>query len=243
MDTRMYLVGGSVRDRLLGKACNDFDFAVEAESYDAMMLYLKKRGMEVYKELPEFVTVRGRIPLAGCSWPPAQDYEAPVLIVPADFTLCREEAMYTDMRHPSVVTPTSLEVDLSRRDFTMNAIAQDGEGNYIDPFNGRHDIDCRIIRCVGDPYTRFSEDPLRMLRALRFSVVLDFRIEHDTSKAIRLCSDLLRSLPVERVQTELMKMCKHDWFRTMRILDSYPMISNGILAYDRLWFKPTTEER
>ena len=243
MVPKMYLVGGSVRTKLMNVIGDtDYDFAVEADSYDDMFNHLRQLGVEVWKELPEYVTLRGRMPLAGGVWPPSGRGIVTVG-VPADFTLCRKEAMYSDMRHPNEVTPADLATDLSRRDFTMNAIAEDEAGTLIDPYGGIADINDKIIRCVRDPNERFKEDPLRMLRALRFAITLDFKLEYHTDKAVRLHSDLLKSLPVERVQTELTKMFKCSWWRSMHILEAYPGVMNCLLLHDRLWFKPTTEER
>ncbi len=129
-----------------------------------------------------------------------------------EVTTYRTEAGYADHRRPDTVAFTaSLEEDLARRDFTMNAMAwrpaRDGKpGELIDPFDGRRDLDARLLRAVGDPDERFTEDALRMLRAVRFATLLDLRIEGKTAAAIKRNAALTDTLSGERIQQELVKM-------------------------------------
>ncbi len=213
---KLYLVGGAVRDHLTGYSPGDYDFAVEAPSFEAMRDALKERGLEVWQERPEFVTLRGRMPLSSFTGTfggmlPVLDPN-PVgkklkLYVAADWTLCRAEAMYHDNRHPSVVTPADLLTDLKRRDFTMNAMAMSEDGKLTDPHDGQRDLNARVLRTVGRPVSRFTEDPLRMLRALRFKVRLGMRLEPLITDAMLRPEivELLTTLPNERITQELNK--------------------------------------
>ena len=129
-----------------------------------------------------------------------------------EVTTYRVEADYADHRHPTSVAFTdSLHEDLSRRDFTMNAMAwQPGTsgkaGELVDPFGGQRDLEARVVRAVGEPRERFAEDALRMLRAVRFATLLGFTIDHRTALAIRDSASLARSLSGERIQQEIVKM-------------------------------------
>ena len=105
----------------------------------------------------------------------------------------------------------SLKEDLKRRDFTMNAIAMDAQGNVIDPFNGIQDMDKKIIRAVGNPHERFREDALRMMRGVRFAAQLDFEIEGETLLSIQDNASLLENIAVERIQVEFEKLLTGQW--------------------------------
>ena len=127
--------------------------------------------------------------------------------LPIEITTYRVDGTYSDGRHPDQVSfVTSLTEDLRRRDFTINAMAMDRRGEIADPFGGRADLEKEIIRAVGNPETRFREDGLRILRALRFAAVLDFRIEKDTEAALFSCRDLLAGISAERIFAELKKL-------------------------------------
>jgi len=250
---KLFLVGGTVRDHLLGfPTSNDVDFAVEAASFDEMRETLMSRGLRVWQERAEFVTLRGQMPLErmgdfGGLLSVKQGFNRSRVVVDADFTLCRAEAMYTDKRHPDVVTPASLFVDLARRDFTVNAVAVSEDGVWFDPFEGRADAASRILRMVGNPNLRLDEDPLRMLRAFRFAVTrgltLNKRLEFMLNDPNVLV--LLKTLPVERVRDEMFKAFKHDW------LDAAQALSNELAGlgeavratFPDLWLSATLEDK
>lgn len=127
--------------------------------------------------------------------------------VPVEVTTYRTDGEYADHRRPqSVRFVSTLREDLSRRDFTVNALCFDRQGGVIDMFGGINDLDAGIIRCVGDPYKRFEEDALRVMRALRFSCVLGFEIEEKTAQAIHDKAPLLRFVSQERIFSELKKL-------------------------------------
>jgi len=244
---KLFLVGGAVRDYLLKRPVgHDVDFAVEAESFDAMLVALAARGLHVWQSRPEFVTVRGRMPGSALG-----DFggvlSAKQSWVEADFTLCRAERMYSDKRHPSTVTPASLKVDLGRRDFTVNAVAVSEDGVWHDPHYGQADARGRWLRTVGDAVDRFDEDPLRMLRAFRFTVTRGLDPVHAVVDA---CYNpgllmLLDKLPVERVREEMFGAFKHDWLRASDVLVTwYPALAKAVQkTFPKLWLKATTEDR
>jgi tRNA nucleotidyltransferase/poly(A) polymerase len=252
---KLYAVGGAVRDHLRGMQGKDLDFAVEAESYDAMYTALMERGLQVWQARPEFVTLRGRMPLASLGqfggllpkMEPNPLGKTLPLFVAADFTLCRKEAQYSDLRHPDTVTPADLVTDLSRRDFTMNAIAVSEGGEYIDPHKGITDLRGRYIRTVGHPSDRFEEDPLRMLRAIRFAVTLKFWLDSGLEETLGWpwLVEKLPTLPVERVVNELQLALKVDWQETMRhLMISSPLVGDALFgSFPDLWLKATTEDR
>jgi tRNA nucleotidyltransferase/poly(A) polymerase len=212
---RMWKVGGCVRDALLGKESKDIDFAVEAESYEAMLAELEGQGFEIFEPRPLFATVRAHFP---------RDHEQ-FGKTTADFVLCRRDGFSSDGRRPDEIFAGTLMDDLARRDFTMNAIALDPESDaLIDPFDGQSDILLGVIRFVGDPMTRLREDSLRALRALRFSITKGFTIVPESLVAIESpeTAERLVSVSTERVRDELHKMFIHDTPASFALLASVP---------------------
>lgn len=242
---KLYLVGGTVRRHMLNlPASKDFDFAVEAPSFGEMVAGLLDRGVTVFLSRPEFVTVRGHMPVTRTSFSGLLRTSDRVV---ADFTLCRAETMYSDRRHPDTVTPTTLDQDLSRRDFTVNAVAVAEDGEWIDQHGGVNDAFTRTLRCVGRARQRMMEDPLRMLRAVRFAVTDGLYMDADLKEALRdhYLADHLTTLPVERIREELHTALRHDWRNTMiHLLCDAPILGDTLSRYyPNLWLKPTTEER
>jgi len=177
-------VGGAVRDSLLGRAPEDWDVCTAAPPEAILALF------------PGAVLTGGR----------HGTVTVPTDAGPVEVTPFRREFGYSDSRRPDRVDfGVSLEEDLSRRDFTVNAMALDEGGRVVDPFGGRADLSRRLIRCVGDPDTRFAEDALRMLRAVRFSAQLDFTIEEKTRAALARNARRVEHVSRERVRAELEK--------------------------------------
>lgn len=182
-----YVVGGCVRDSIMQKTPHDYDICTSATPYDVMRLF---KEVEV---LPTGLQ-HGTVTIVVDN----EHYEV---------TTFRQDGEYTDNRRPDTVKYTQyIEEDLQRRDFTINAIAYNDYIGYVDLFNGIEDIKNGVIRCVGDPYERFNEDGLRVLRAIRFAAQLGFKIEKNTSKAIHDCKHLLDNISKERIQSELVKI-------------------------------------
>ena len=127
--------------------------------------------------------------------------------IPYEITTFRTDGSYTDHRHPDSVTfVEDVSGDLSRRDFTVNAMAYSPHTGLVDLFGGQEDLDRGVIRCVGVPEERFREDALRILRALRFAAVFDFAIDPETEKALRLLAPSLSNVAAERIREEFFKL-------------------------------------
>lgn len=184
---KAYLVGGCVRDSLMDRAVHDHDITTSA--------------------LPEQIIAL----FPDCTVVPTGLKHGTVTVIwngePLEITTFRVDGTYSDSRRPDSVSFTSdIKDDLSRRDFTMNAIALGADMDMIDPFGGKNDIDNKLIRCVGDPVKRFTEDALRILRAVRFASQLGFDIEENTAAAIHSMKDRLSLISVERIREEIDKL-------------------------------------
>ncbi|MEC0245781.1 CCA tRNA nucleotidyltransferase, partial [Paenibacillus chitinolyticus] len=180
-----YFVGGFVRDFVLERPVKDVDIATSAKPEEVMEAFSKTVPTGLQHGT---VTV-----LTG-----AYSFEV---------TTFRKETEYEGFRRPAEVEYiTDLEEDLKRRDFTMNAMAMDAEGNLIDPFGGRSDMDRGVLRCVGEAAERFGEDALRMLRCIRFAAEYGLVIEEATWLALLRQAPLLRHIAMERVRAELQRM-------------------------------------
>lgn len=182
-----YIVGGSLRDSLLGIQPKDIDIASSALPEDI------KRIFKTFKTIDTGIEF-GTVTLI---------YQGS----PIEITTFRSEALYTDSRRPDKVEfKTSITEDLKRRDFTINAMAYSEKSKLIDLFSGKEDLEKKLIRCVGSPEQRFTEDALRMLRAVRFACVLDFDIEEETYQAICTYASRINYVSSERIQIELSKI-------------------------------------
>ncbi|MFD1419123.1 CCA tRNA nucleotidyltransferase [Companilactobacillus keshanensis] len=180
-----YFVGGSVRDHILGLPIHDVDIATSAYPEEIK---------EIFKHTVDTGIQHGTVTVlfSGSSY---------------EITTFRTESGYQDYRRPDQVTfVRSLEDDLKRRDFTINALALDRNANVIDKFDGLRDLDDHLIRAVGKAEERFHEDALRMMRAVRFQSQLNFKIEDKTAEAISLNAHLLEKIAVERTREEFIKM-------------------------------------
>lgn len=186
-NTELFLAGGFVRDTLLGKEVKDRDFvALTPLSFSEFTAEVEKVG-KVFVAKPEFLTVRALI-----------DSE------PIDLAFPRTESDYLDLRHPSVVDRVfTLEEDASRRDFTINAMFMAADGTIHDFFHGQEDLVNGIVHAVGNPMERFREDPLRILRGIRFECKLDFRIDMVTFSAMKASANLLSTVSAERIREEI----------------------------------------
>ena len=182
-----FLVGGCVRDMLMGKEPHDIDITTNALPEETKAVFSAFHTLDIgIKHGTITVIIDGE---------------------PIEITTYRTESEYTDGRHPDRVTFTrSIRDDLSRRDFTCNAIAYNPSVGLVDPFSGMADIESKTLRCVGIAEERFKEDSLRILRALRFASVLGFKIEEDTAKAMYTCRELINIVSPERIYTEISKL-------------------------------------
>lgn len=191
-----YAVGGCVRDSVMGRSPNDWDITTSAKPEEVKRLFSRTIDTGI-----KHGTVTIMLDKEGF-----------------EVTTYRIDGVYEDGRHPREVTFTaSLEEDLKRRDFTINAMAYNEETGLVDIFGGMQDIEQGVIRCVGDAEERFTEDALRMLRAVRFSAQLGYRIEEATKSAIRKLAPNLKQISAERIQAELVKLVTSphpDYLRT-----------------------------
>lgn len=177
----LYMIGGTSRDILLGKMPSDFDFATDSTPEEEKTF------------LPE----------ADYSFAKFGSIKLKEQGVEIDITTFREEGEYLDFRHPSYIKfVTSPKKDSERRDFTVNALYINGEGDVLDFHHGLEDLQEKVIRFIGDPYARVKEDPLRILRAERFARRLGFSIEEESQKAMDENRLLLEKLNPEKVKSE-----------------------------------------
>lgn len=219
MTVTLYRVGGSVRDELMGLRSKDVDYAVSVsgcgartveDGYAAMADWMRVNGFTVWLETPQYVTIRARFPVG-------QEHGGQT----ADFTLCRREGPYSDGRRPDWVELGTIDDDLARRDFTVNAIAVCEDGAIVDPHRGQDDLERGVLRCVGSATHRLTEDALRALRAVRFQVTRGLTWDAELATAMR--SDwlppLLSSISIERRREELRRAFMHDTIKTLAVLE------------------------
>lgn len=195
-----YAVGGCVRDSILARRPEDWDITTSAKPQEIKRLF--RRTVDTGIEHGTVTVLIGK-----------DSFEV---------TTYRVDGVYEDGRHPKEVRFTSrLEEDLQRRDFTINAMAYNDEVRLVDVFGGMQDLNHHLIRCVGDPEERFSEDALRILRAVRFSAQLNFPIEPNTAEAVRKLASTLEKISAERIQAELVKLLVSP--HPERIRDAYEL--------------------
>ena len=186
----LYAVGGCVRDRLLERPIYDYDLTTDARPEETKRLAAEAGPDAVYAVGEKYGTI-GAI------------FDSTAV----EITTYRGEWYSPDSRKPQVEFGASLKEDLSRRDFTINAIAEEIDSlRLIDPFGGSADLVRRVIRAVGDPAARFQDDPLRLMRAVRYAAALEFEIEPETAASIRSCASQLQRISRERIRDEMSRM-------------------------------------
>ena len=216
---RAYIVGGSLRDMLLSQKPHDFDLASSAEPL---------RVCEIFSDMHVIKTglAHGTVTVMSKG-------------NPIEITTFRVDGEYRDMRRPeSVIFTRRIEDDLSRRDFTVNAMAYNETDGLIDLFCGKEDLKNKVIRTVGDPYERFSEDALRIMRAFRFSAQLGFEIENKTLEAAGALAERLSLIAKERIFSELIKLiCSPFAQKPLEQMRSFGVLSyvlNDYIPSDRV---------
>lgn len=218
-----YLVGGCVRDFLIGKPIKDFDVATNAKPEDVEKLFPKVVEVGRAFGVMKVIADNGR---------------------EIEVATFRSESGYKDHRHPSKVQFSTIEKDSSRRDFTINSLYYDIKaGQVYDPHGGIADIKNKILRTIGKPEDRFKEDALRLMRAVRFAARFGFQIEPQTRAAIQAMSPLIRKVSVERVRDELERMLTHSSAKhAIAELDALgvfenvmPEIAVGKLEQKKVW--------
>ena len=243
MTIRIFEVGGSIRDELMGISNPpDRDFCAESpEGWEALLAWSQNNLKRIFLVTHEFFTIRGM----------AHTGEA------IDIVMCRRDGTSSDGRHPDAVTPGSLEDDLRRRDFTINAIAREVDpktlspiGKIIDLFGGEQDIKDKVLRTVGEPTDRFEEDGLRILRAARFCVTKGVAPEPAVRAALmshHWWGWVAKTVSEDRIRVELHKMFKHNTADAIRFLVTDCAIEATTMLFGRsgsnLWLKPTLEKK
>lgn len=226
---KIYLVGGSIRDSLLGLDSKDLDYVMVLdntsmtveEGYQIMKTYMVNEGFDIFLETPEMFTIRARFPKGHKNKG-----------ITGDFVLARKEIGYIEGTRRPKLELGSLYDDLIRRDFTINAMAQDENGKTIDYFDGKLDLNCKVLRSPQPANEMLLDDPLRLLRALRFSITKDFDISFELQNAMKLqniIQKLDKVVSQERIREELNKMFKHDSIKTMKLLIEQDKRSSGLL--------------
>ena len=200
-----YIVGGAVRDSIMGLSPSDYDIATNAKPHQVKALFA--RTIDTGLKHGTVTVIENKIGF--------------------EVTTFRTEGVYKDMRHPeSVFYTNDIRIDLKRRDFTVNAMAYSLKHGFLDCFGGTDDIKNRVIRCVGNSELRFKEDALRMLRAVRFAACLDFDLDKEAEAAIKKCAVLIKNVSGERILSELNKILLSDNPEKLRLL-----YETGLMRY------------
>jgi tRNA nucleotidyltransferase/poly(A) polymerase len=242
---QIFKVGGCVRDGILGLDSKDIDFTfvldnidrTVEEGFQLMTQWMEHKEFTIFLSTPEMFTIRAKFPKGD-----------PNEGLVADFVLARKEVGYKpDTRQPILELGT-LEDDLVRRDFTLNAMAIDCNGNLIDLFGGKEDLAKGLLRTPLSAETTMMDDPLRFLRALRFAITKDFSIHPDILDAMTqpdIMEKLEKVVSAERIREEVFKMMKHDTVKTLELFRDTEDLLPGLtaLVFGRgLWLKPTFEQ-
>ena len=240
----IYLVGGAVRDSLLGKQSKDLDYTYVADdltsvdaAYTEMKEYMLSEDFSIFLETPDCYTIRAKFPKSSVN-----------ANLVGDFVLARKEISYTNDSRKPILLPGTLQDDLTRRDFTINAMAEDSKGNLIDLFNGQNDLKDKLIKTPIDPIKTLLDDSLRVLRALRFSVTLNFTIDKKLMDCIWDNRDYIacktyKTVSSDRIRQELSKAFKADTYKTLETLKLFPdQLLIEWFGDSNLWLKPTFEK-
>ena len=237
---KIFKVGGCVRDGLLGVKTKDIDFTfvlddlnkTVEQGFKEMEQWMIDQGFTIFLSVPEMFTIRAKFPA---------DHKFAKL--DADFVMARKEVGYVEGTRRPILELGTLEDDLVRRDFTVNAMAEDEDGNLIDLFDGELDLKRMVLITPLPPKVTFEDDPLRIIRAIRFSITKGFSLtflEHyiyyfDYKGKMGVVS-------IERIREELLKCFKHDTLKTLEILNQFPTLRDYIFDNNILWLKPTFEQ-
>lgn len=244
---KMYEVGGCVRDEILGVKSKDIDYvAVPNEEllndvksansmFNILSGYLKSEGFEIFLETPECFTIRAK-------FPKGHKYQGV-----ADFVMARKEVGYISGTRTPIIEPGTLYDDLIRRDFTLNALAKDENGDIIDYFDGMWALDAKMLITPLDSRTTMLDDPLRLLRAFRFSITKDFTISPrvwETCLMDSVVNKLEEVVSQERIREEVFKMMKHDTIKSLELFYNIDRVNPKLIQimFGRgMWLKPTME--
>jgi tRNA nucleotidyltransferase/poly(A) polymerase len=239
---KIYEVGGKVRDEILGLQSKDVDYvAVPSdtllekyksahEMFVILETFLTNEKFEIFLSTPDCFTVRAKFP---------KDHKYQGV---ADFVMARKEIGYVEGTRTPIVVPGTLKDDLERRDFTVNAMAKDDDGEIIDLFDGMKDLGKMVLSTPLPTKQTFDDDPLRVLRAIRFAITKGFSLKHlDYYINNYNYETKMKVVSSERIREELLKCFKHDTMLTLDMLNDYPTLKRYIFENKLMWLKPTME--
>lgn len=229
-------VGGCVRDSLLGLTSKDVDFSVVAQpglfqdaasAFEALESDLAQQGFKIFESRPEFLTIRAQVPLG---------HVLRERTNVADFVLARKDGPYSDGRRPDFVLPGTLQDDIFRRDFSINALARNTRGEIIDLVGGVDDLESQTLRFVGNSLERVSEDGLRVMRCFRFFITKGFNVAEETWAVCtsEFGAEMLSRVSAERVREELNKMFRANTLHSLRLLGELPRFTQEAIFRDGL---------
>lgn len=239
---KIYKVGGCVRDKLMGLDSKDIDFVFVISDlssikgvdggFELMKSYMIEKGYTIFLSTPDCYTIRAK-------FPSTHKYSGMV----ADFVLARKEVGYIPGTRKPILELGTLRDDLIRRDFTLNAMAEDEDGNIIDLFGGMEDLKNRVLKTPLPTHQTFDDDPLRILRAVRFSITKGFNLSSDITFALHQYDyeTKMGVVSAERIREELYKCFKHDTMKTIITLNKYFRLRDYVFNTTGLWLKPTFE--
>jgi tRNA nucleotidyltransferase/poly(A) polymerase len=241
---KLFKVGGTVRDELLGLSSKDIDFTFVLDNleqtveqgFSDMKQWMTERGFQIFLSTPDMFTIRAKFPKGD-----------PNEGLVADFVMARKETGYKPGTRQPILVLGTLEDDLIRRDFTLNAMAVSEDGELIDLFGGQEDLKNKILKTPLAAEQTMMDDPLRFLRALRFSITKGFGIDLSIFKAMEqpsILEKLEHVVSAERIREEVFKMMKADTVKTLELFREVELIMPGFtaLVFGRgLWLKPTFE--
>jgi tRNA nucleotidyltransferase/poly(A) polymerase len=238
-----YEVGGKVRDEILGLQSKDVDYVAVPndsllekyktahEMFVVLESYLLTEKFEIFLSTPDCFTIRAKFPT---------DHKYQGV---ADFVMARKEIGYVEGTRTPIVIPGTLKDDLERRDFTVNAMAKDDNGDIIDLFDGKIDLERMVLITPLPTKQTFDDDPLRILRAIRFAITKGFSLKYlDYYINNYNYEDKMSVVSSERIREELLKCFKHDTMRTLDLLDNYPTLKRYVFENKLMWLKPTMEQ-
>ena len=239
---KFFEVGGKIRDEILGLQSKDVDYvAVPSdtllekyksahEMFVVLETFLLNEKFEIFLSTPDCFTIRSKFP---------KDHKYQGV---ADFVMARKEIGYVEGTRTPIVVPGTLRDDLERRDFTVNAMAKGDDGVIIDLFDGMKDLKKMVLSTPLPTKQTFDDDPLRIIRAIRFAITKGFSLKHinyyidnyDYEGKMGVVSS-------ERIREELFKCFKHDTMLTLDVLNDYPTLKRYIFENKLMWLKPTME--
>lgn len=237
---KIFKVGGCVRDGLLGVKTKDIDFTfvlddlnkTVEEGFKEMEQWMIDQGFTIFLSVPEMFTIRAKFP---------SDHKFAKL--DADFVMARKEVGYVEGTRRPILELGTLEDDLVRRDFTVNAMAEDEDGNLIDLFHGQIGLKRMVLTTPKAPQVTFEDDPLRIIRAIRFSITKGFSLTFLECYIYYFdYENKMGVVSIERIREELLKCFKHNTLKTLEVLNTFPALRDYVFKNNILWLKPTFEK-